>query len=140
MGFQRDAVERTKHCADIRQLAEELGVSRGALCLWKRKDEGLLSYRDAARHGHPAAADDPQIHKIRELEAKVASLEGELGWRSLEASSFKSALRKVEGGRRQSGKPGGIPRGQPDSCRVSCSRIFAIDSPPLRRGTVLAKA
>ncbi len=30
VGFQRDAVERMKHCEDIGKLAEELGVSRGA--------------------------------------------------------------------------------------------------------------
>jgi transposase len=91
-----------KHCQDIGKLAEELGVSRGALYLWKRKGEGLLSYREAARGGHPAAADDPQTKTIRELEAKVASLEGELGRRSLEASFFKSALRRVEGLRQKS--------------------------------------
>ena len=107
VGFQRDAVERMKHCEDIGKLAEEIGVSRGALYLWKRKGEGLLSYRDAARKGHPAAADDPQAKKIRELEAQVASLEGELGRRSLEIGFFKSALRKVEGLPRQSGAPGG---------------------------------
>lgn len=107
VGFQRDAVERMKHCEEIGKLAEELGVSRGALYLWKRKGEGLLSYRDAARKGHPAAEEDPQANKIRELEAKVASLEGELGRRSLEASFFESALRKVEGLHRQSGEPGG---------------------------------
>jgi len=102
VGFQRDAVGRMKHCEDIGKLAEELGVSRGALYLWKRKGEGLLSYRDAAQKGHPAAADDPQVKTIRELEARVASLEGELGRRSLEASFFKSALRRVEGLRQKS--------------------------------------
>ena len=108
VGFQRDAVERMKHCEQIGKLAEELGVSRGALYLWKRKGEGLLSYRDAARKGHPAAEDDPQTKKIRELEAQVAALEGELGRRSLEASFFKSALRRVEGLHRHSGEAGGI--------------------------------
>ena len=107
VGFQRDAVERMKHSEDVRKLAGELGVSRGALYLWKRKSEGQLSYRDAARKGHPAAADDPQAKKIRELEAAVASLEGELGRRSLEASFFKSALRRVEGLHRQRGEAGG---------------------------------
>lgn len=107
VGFQRDAVERMKHCEDIGKLAEELEVSRGALYLWKRKSEGLLSYRDAARQGHPAAADDPRTKKIRELEAKLAGLEGELGRRSLEASFFKSALRRVEGLRQPSDGPGG---------------------------------
>jgi len=107
VGFQRDAVERMTHCKDIRKLAQELGVSRGALYMWKRKGEGLLPYREAARQGHPAGAEDPQANKIRELEAKVACLEGELGRRSLEASFFKSALRRVEGLHRQSGAPGG---------------------------------
>jgi Transposase len=106
-GFQRDTVERMKHCGDIGKLAEELGVSRGALYLWRRRSEGLLSYRDAIRQGHPAAADSPQTKQIRELEAKVAGLEGELGRRSLEASFFKSALRRVEGRRRQSDESGG---------------------------------
>jgi transposase len=107
VGFQREAVERMKHCKEIGKLADELGVSRGALYLWKRKSEGLLSYREAARRGHPAAADDPHANQIRELEAKIASLEGELGRRSLEASFFKSALRRVEGSQRPSGEPGG---------------------------------
>ena len=107
VGFQRDAVERMKHCKDIGKLAEELGVSRGALYLWKRRGEGKPSYRDAARHGYPASAEDPQAKRIRELEAQVASLEGELGRRSLEASFFKSALRRVEGLRQPSDEPGG---------------------------------
>lgn len=102
VGFQKDALERMKHCDDVRALAAELGVSRGVLYLWKRKAEGHGK-------GSAAAAPDEQARKIQQLEAQVASLEGELGRRSLEASFFKSALRKVEGLRRQSEKPGGIP-------------------------------
>jgi hypothetical protein len=108
VGFQRDAVERMKNCKDIGKLAEELGVSRGALYLWKRKREGLPSYREMAREGYQAPADDERTRTIRELEAKVASLEGELGRRSLEASFFGSALRKVEAARRQNDEPGGM--------------------------------
>jgi hypothetical protein len=69
--------------------------------------EGLPSYRAAARDGHPASGDDQEAKRLRELEAQIAILEGELGRRSLEASFFKSALRKVEEQRRQSGKAGG---------------------------------
>jgi transposase-like protein len=105
VGFQKDALERMKHCDDIRALAAELGVSRGVLYLWKRKSEGQRAYGK----GPAATASDEQARKILQLEAQVASLEGELGRRSLEASFFKSALRKVEGVRRQSEKPGGIP-------------------------------
>jgi hypothetical protein len=108
VGFQQDAVERMKNCKDIGKLAEELGVSRGALYLWKRKREGLPSYRAMAREGYQAPPDDERARTIRELEAKVASLEGELGRRSLEASFFGSALRKVEAARRQNDEPGAM--------------------------------
>jgi hypothetical protein len=108
VGFRVDAVERMKHCTDVAKLAEELGVSRGALYLWKRKTEGLPSYRDRAREGYQQPPDDERARAIRELQAKVASLEGELGRRTVEASFFESALRRVEGARRQNDKPGGM--------------------------------
>lgn len=65
VGFQRDAVERMKHCKDISKLAEELGVSRGVLYLWKRKGEGLLSLPGCRTTGtsgssrRPAGEKDP---------------------------------------------------------------------------------
>jgi hypothetical protein len=45
--------------------------------------------------------DDERARIIRELEAKVASLEEELRRRNLEASFLESALRKVEAVRRR---------------------------------------
>src|ERR1700722_20873111 len=105
VGFQKDALERLKHCDDIRALAAELGVSRGVLYLWKRKSEGLRAYGKSS----VAAGPDEQVRKIQQLEAQVASLEGELGRRSLEASFFKSDLRKAGGVCRQSEKPGPSP-------------------------------
>jgi len=108
VGFQRDAVERMKNSEDIGKLAEELGVSRGALYLWKRKGEGLPSYRDRARDGYEAPPDDERARTIRELEANVASLEGEVGRRSLESDFFESALRKVEAARRRNDEPGAM--------------------------------
>jgi hypothetical protein len=97
-----------KNSEDIGKLAEELGVSRGALYLWKRKGEGLPSYRDRARDGYEAPPDDERSRTIRELEAKVASLEGEVGRRSLESSFFESALRRVEAARRRNDEPGAM--------------------------------
>jgi hypothetical protein len=109
IGFQRDAVERMKHCKDIAVLAQELDVSRGALYLWKRKAEGLPSYREALRQAPQSWQDDEKARQLRELQAQVASLEGELGRRSIEASFFKSALRKVEALRQQPEGPGEMP-------------------------------
>jgi Transposase len=109
IGFQRDAVERMKHCSDIALLAQELGVSRGVLYLWKRKAEGLPSYREALRQAPGSWKEGETARQLRELQAQVATLEGELGRRSIEASFFKSALRKVEALRRQHEEPGEMP-------------------------------
>lgn len=86
IGFQKDALERMKHCDDIRALAAELGVSRGVLYLWKRRAEGLRAYGK----GSVAAAPDDQVRKIQQLEAQVASLEGELG-----GAAWKQVFSKV---------------------------------------------
>lgn len=107
LGFQRDAVERMNHCDDIGGLADELDVSRSALYLWKRKAEGLPAYRDALRRAE--APEDEQTRTIRQLQAQVATLEGELGRRSLEASFFRSALRRVEVLRRKNEESGETP-------------------------------
>jgi transposase-like protein len=106
-GLRTDAVERMRQGAEIQALADELDVSRGTLYLWCRKSDGLPSYRDAARGG--VVVPDAKSQKIRQLEAKVASLEGELGRRSVEASFFRSALRKVEALRRQNEGHGVTP-------------------------------
>jgi hypothetical protein len=55
----------------------------------------------------PPPSDDDQARIIRELKAKVASLEEELRRRDLEASFLESALRKVEAVRRRT--PGTEP-------------------------------
>lgn len=101
-GFREKALERLKHTKDIRALAEELGVSRGVLYQWKWKAEGRWA-------GRQAAPEDEQSRRIRELEAQVASLEGELGRSSVEVRFFKSALRRVEGLARQNEDPGATP-------------------------------
>jgi transposase-like protein len=106
-GFRSDAVERMRSGVEIQALADELDVSRGALYLWRRKADGLPSYREAAGGG--VIVPDEKSQKILQLEAKVASLEGELGRRSVESSFFRSALRKVEALRRQNEEPGATP-------------------------------
>lgn len=78
-----DALERMKHCDDIRALAGELGVSRGALYQWKEKAE------------HELRPENELVRKVQQLEAKVSSLEGELGRSRMDVSFFKGALRRV---------------------------------------------
>jgi hypothetical protein len=69
--------------------------------------EGLPSYREAARQGQAASIDDPQAKRIRDLEAKIAALEGELGRNHVEVRFFRSALRRVEASRQANGEHGG---------------------------------
>jgi hypothetical protein len=101
-GFREKALERLKHTKDIKELAKELGVSRGVLYQWKWKAEERWAGRETTPEDEPS-------RRIRELEAQVASLEGELGRRSLEASFFKSALRRVEGTARRNEELGETP-------------------------------
>ena len=56
--FRLDTVERMKNCEDIAKLAEESGVSRSALYRWKRKAEGLPSYREMAGREYKALPDE----------------------------------------------------------------------------------
>ena len=101
-GFRDAALERLKHTTDICALAKELGISRGVLYQWKWKAEGRWAGREPAE-------EDEKSRRIRELEAQVAGLEGELGRRSLETSFFKGALRRVEGIARRKEELGGMP-------------------------------
>jgi hypothetical protein len=50
-----------------------------------------------AAGGEEVAELDPQARKIRELEEKIASLEGVIGRQKLESDFFAAALRRVEG-------------------------------------------
>lgn len=93
MKFRRIAVERMKGCNNISSLAEELGVERKSLYLWRAEldPESVLSRKP----GPPA--------KSREvaLEQEVARLKGVLADKTLELDFFKGALQRIEERRRQ---------------------------------------
>jgi transposase-like protein len=85
--FRRDAVEKMKTCANVTQLARELGIRRKWLYEWK----------DDAAGGQPvpvAGADTKGQRKVKELEALVAR-------QSLELDFFKGALQRIEEQRRK---------------------------------------
>jgi len=85
--FRRDALEKMKTCANVTQLARELGIRRKWLYEWK----------DAAAGGQPAPpaeADTKGQRKVKDLEALVAR-------QSLELDFFKGALQRIEQRRRK---------------------------------------
>jgi len=85
--FRRDALEKMKACANVTQLARELGIRRKWLYQWKDDAAG-----DQA--AVPAEAKAGGERKIKDLEALVAR-------QSLELDFFKGALQRIEEQRRK---------------------------------------
>ena len=99
--FWERAVRRMKLGDNVSRLARELGVDRTSLYTWKRK----LEQRPYRKRTNQEV--DWRDHRIEELEAKVARLEGIIGSQWLELDFFESALRRIEGSaRRKSGNGG----------------------------------
>jgi transposase-like protein len=98
--FRQRALERMKSCPNVRVLAEELGVARQLLYVWKQQAEGR---RQASE---PRVSEDPRDRRIRELEKQVGELKGVIGQKALELDFFAGALRRIEESRRRKGKTG----------------------------------
>jgi hypothetical protein len=88
-----------KGCNNIRALAEELGVERKSLYLWREEldPESVVKRKP----GPPAKS------REAELEEEVARLKRVLADKTLELDFFKGALQRVEERRRQSNSTGG---------------------------------
>jgi len=99
--FRERAVRRMKLGDNVSRLARELGVDRTCLYIWKRKLE-QRPYRKRTNNEEP----DWRDHRIEELEAKIARLEGVIGGLWLDLDFFESALRRIEGRARRSGGNG----------------------------------
>lgn len=97
--FRRVAVERMKGCNNIAALAEELGIERKSLYLWRAQldPESVVS-----RKPGPAGKS-----REAELEKEVVQLKRVLADKTLELDFFKGALQKVEERRRQRKNSGG---------------------------------
>jgi transposase len=85
--FRRDAVEKMKACANVTQLARELGIRRKWLYQWKADVAG-------GSVTAPVEVDSKGERKVKELEALVAR-------QSLELDFFKGALQRIEQRRRK---------------------------------------
>lgn len=98
--FRQRALERMKVCPNVRVLAEELGVGRQLLYVWKQQAEGRRQANE------PRVSEDPRDRRIRELEKQVGELKGVIGQKALELDFFAGALRRIEESRRRKGKTG----------------------------------
>jgi len=96
--FRRIAVERMKGCNNIVALAEELGVERKSLYLWREQlDPESVIRRPPGR---------PAKSREAELEKEVTRLKRVLADKTLELDFFKGALQKVKARRKKSGDSG----------------------------------
>ena len=59
------AVERLRTCDDVKELAQELGVTRRCLYKWRAKLEALEPGDEAARPSTHAAAYDFENHLVQ---------------------------------------------------------------------------
>ena len=100
--FKRQAVERMRHCDNIRQLAEELQVERKLLYTWKHQFEG----RPEPRHADLSKAGEQRQQS--KLEQENQRLKSALGDKTLEVEFFRSALRRIKEERRNNTDSGAI--------------------------------
>jgi transposase-like protein len=98
--FKVSALERMKNRECVKGLAQELGVPRSLLYWWKQQAEAH------GRRKAPGAGEDARDQAVRELQAKVAELEGAVGRKTLEADFFAGALRRIEASRQKRGSSG----------------------------------
>jgi len=96
-GMRHSAVQRLALGVNVSALARELGVHRNLLYYWRNHQ---------AKSPAVAGDGDPTKQQIRELEGRIAGLEGALGRKTLEADFFAGALRRVEGRHRSSDSTG----------------------------------
>lgn|SRR5919108_1494393 len=94
--FQRMAVERMRTCEDVRELAEELGVSRRCLYKWRAKLDLAETAEELARPHTREASYRKQVLKFQRLLAE----------KTLEVDFFKGALQKIEARRQKSDASG----------------------------------
>jgi transposase-like protein len=100
MRFRQRVVERMQLEKNIVQLSRELGLDRSMMYIWKRKLE-KRAYGNV-RSGEVNLRD----RQVKELEAKIAGLEGVIGRQALELDFFEGALRRIRETAPQSGGNG----------------------------------
>ena len=112
--FKVAAVKRMIECANVKELAQELGVGRYALYRW------LTAYQrggpDALRGPGPRAGrprSKPRASGACETEGRIVELERKIAQQQLELDFFQRALRQVEALEQKAG------RGKPRSTRSS---------------------
>jgi transposase-like protein len=110
IGVQENTVERMRLGVNVSELAEQLEVSRTTLYTWMERSER----RKLAPQKGKLPPLEERDYRIKELENRVAALEGELGRAELEKRFFERALRTT-GESRQKKEDSGVTASSPRS-------------------------
>jgi transposase-like protein len=95
--FKSQVIQRMKTCANISELARELGVQRKLLYVWKDEVEGRRETADRV------GVDSAEDRKRTQLEKEVEKLRAALAREVVKNDFFRSALRNLETSSRTSG-------------------------------------
>jgi transposase len=101
--FKLKALALMEEAANVDALAQELGIRRELLYVWRRKflAGGAEALRNAGRP-RPAAGSAEALP----AERRIAELERKLGQQALEIDFLEGALRRIEASSRPSKGPG----------------------------------
>ena len=97
--FKQDAVSRMAHAKTITGLAEELGVQRKFLYLWRDQLQAGGRAALERRRGRPSGSPSKVVSQPapRTAELRIAELERLLGRKQEELEFFKRTFEKVRG-------------------------------------------
>ena len=119
---RESAIDRMRLGVNVSQLAEQLGVSRAILYIWKEQAERRAGAEQSSGTADGVERTQQRVgeveckqhdYRIRELESQLAAAEGELGRAELEKRFFEAALRRVKASRQNnedSGATASSPR------------------------------
>jgi transposase len=97
LAFRQMAVERMKRCENIMALAEELGVARRQLYLWRQQLDPVEGRQEPT----------PESPRESTLRKENHQLKRVLAEKTLEVHFFKGALQKIEARRQKKDAFGG---------------------------------
>jgi transposase-like protein len=114
--FKLRALAQMEEAPDVTALAQQLGVQRELLYIWRRKfrsggADALLALGQRSNSARPF--DETSVASLPEAnggeQRRIAELERKIGQQQLELDFFRAALRHVREQRLKKGAPGETP-------------------------------
>jgi transposase-like protein len=107
--FKLMALSRLEEAGNVEALAQELGVRREMLYVWRRQFQagGVEALRNAGRPRPVEGVAASDQLAVASAERRIAELERKVGQQSLEIDFLGGVLQRIEASRRPHDGPGG---------------------------------